>query len=431
MKKNILLIAATMLFLFANLLYASEADYEKHIAKGVVSLEKKNFDKAVGEFRAALGEKPDDPVAALYLGIALSRTNNIEAEAQLAKALSYNVREPRTNLELGIYYYNRGRDDEAREYFENTLKYGRDTEFAEDARGYLMLLAGTGKPRPWSVNLSVGEQYDSNVVLGPEDGTLSSNISRESDWRTVLYGKGKYNFYKDRNIEGSVAYSIYQSLHNRLNEFNVTQHLFELKGSYRISPVLTLKGLYSTEYAYVGWDDYDYAFSISPSLVISEGAGLSTEFEYKYKRTRFMDSGFFEDNSDRTGEDNIVGVTQNIPVNDFISAKAGYYYNEDQTAMTFWDYRGNRIFTEFRFRFPAGIYAGLNGEYYYKRYKDSARAADDNREDRIYTAAVSVSKIFMERFSVTAGQNYIRDDSNTAAYDYERWVTSLFLNVKF
>ncbi|MBI5055464.1 MAG: hypothetical protein HZB61_02425 [Nitrospirae bacterium] len=431
MRRSIQVVAVCMLLLFTAVAHANEAGYQKHVAKGVLGLEKGGYSDAETEFRSALKEKPGDPAATLYLGIALSRLNGKEAETVLLKALSYNTHEPRTNLELGIYYYNRGRDDEAREYFENTLKYGRDTEFAEDARGYLMLLAGTGKPRPWSVNFSVGEQYDSNVVLGPEDGTLSSNVSRESDWRTVLYGKGKYNFYKDRNIEGSVAYSIYQSLHSRLNEFNVTQHLFELKGSYLISPVLTLKGLYSTEYAYVGWDDYDYAFSISPSLVISEGAGLSTEIEYKYKRTRFMDSDLFEDNSDRTGEDNIVGVIQNVPVNDFISAKAGYYYNEDETAMTFWDYRGNRIFTELRFRFPAGIYAGLNGEYYNKRYKDSAKAADDNREDRIYTASVSASKVFMERYSVTAGEQYTRDDSNTEAYDYERWVTSLFLNVKF
>ncbi|MBI5741646.1 MAG: hypothetical protein HZA16_13140 [Nitrospirae bacterium] len=430
MKRSVVLFAVGIL-LFSAIAYADEAGYQKHVAKGVLGLEKGGYSDAEAEFRSALKEKPGDRVATLYLGIALSRLNDKRAETVLLEALSYDPHEARTNLELGIHYFNRGEYDAAEDYFENAIKYAPDTEYSEKAEKYLRAAEKTGVPRKWALGISLGEQYDSNVVLGPENGELSANISRKSDWRTVFYVKGKYDIFKNQKADAVAGYSFYQSLHNRLNEFNVTHHILELKGSYRISPALTLNGSSSAEYAYVDNNDYEYALSVSPSLVVSEGTGLSTEIEYGYKRTHFMNSDFFTDNSDRTGRDNSVGITQNVPLNDFISAKAGYFYNEDRTATTLWDYRGNRVFTELRFRFPAAVYAGLNGEYYSKKYKDSASATGDDRKDRIYTASVSASKIFMERYSVTAAQHYIKDDSNTEAFAYKRRVTSLFLNVRF
>ncbi|MBI4849385.1 MAG: hypothetical protein HY808_12565 [Nitrospirae bacterium] len=429
--KTIPLLAVLIVFLSLSITisYAGETNYQKHVANGIAGMEEKDYGHAADEFRAALNEKPDDPMSTLYLGIAFSRANNKDAEAVLVKALTYNFQEPRANLELGIYYFNHAIYDEAKDYFENTIKFAPDTDFSAKAEEYLRKIDKTGGPkRQWALNASIGEQYDSNVILGPEDGAV---VSRKSDWRTIFYLKGRYNFLKKQDAEGSVGYGLYQSLHNRLHDFNVTQHMFEMKAARVLSPRLTLKGLYTYEYVYVGWDDYDYAHSISPSLIISEGSGLYTEIKYEYSRIHFQESESFPGNSDRTGRNNLIGITQNIPLNSFVSLNAGYSHDEETTRERFWGYRGNKLSAGTRFYLPRNIFIDLSGEYYNARYKDSSTASSGKREDNIYTAGISVIKALSGTYTVTAGGLYIRNDSNTDSYDYKRGITSVFINAKF
>ncbi|GAB4411888.1 MAG: hypothetical protein OHK0032_07820 [Thermodesulfovibrionales bacterium] len=426
--KNLIL-SITLFALIVSISHAKEATYEQRIAMGVLNLEANNYSDAVSEFRAALKEKPDDLTATLYLGIALSRSGESEAETILKKALSMNPREPRTNLELGIYYYNKALYDEARDYLENTIRFAPKTEFSARAEEYLRAMKGA--VRPWALNFSIGTQYDSNVVLNSTSNPLPPGITRKSDWRAVLYLKGRYNIIEKEGMEGSIGYSLYQSLHSRLSDFNVTQHLLELRGTYNVSPSLKLGGVYSFEYVYLGGDEYDYAHSISPSLTISEGKGFSTAVEYKYRNIHFKDSDLFANNSERTGSNNLIGITQNIPLTGSVSARLGYSHDVDSTRKDYWDYSGDKGFMSVRFNMQYRILIDLYGEYYRRDYDGVSPYSDSKRKDIIHTYAVSVTKGLSDRCSITIGQSYTRNTSNITAYDYKRAITSIFLNARF
>lgn len=419
------------IFIFSSISSATEATYEQHIAKGISSLETNNYKDAINEFRAALIEKPNDATTTLYLGIALNRSGDKEAETILKKALSMNPEEPRTNLELGIYYFNRTIYDEASDYFENTIKVAPATEFSARAEEYLKVIKQRGTVKRWILNISAGGQYDSNVVLNPDNSPLPQGISRKSDWRTIVYLKGRYNIITKEKLEGFISYSLYQSLHMKLSDFNVTQNLLELKGAYTISPTLNLKGIYSFEYVHVGWEKYDYAHSLSPSLIISEGKGFSTIIEYKYRKNHFMDSDLFVSNSERTGSNNLIGITQNIPIGTFLSASIGYSHDEDSTRKDYWDYQGDKGTAGLRWSLPKNILLDLAGEYYKKDYKGINPLSSEKREDKAFTTTILATKALSERYSITAGQLYTRNKSNIGAYDYKRGITSLFLNTRF
>lgn len=411
--------------------YATEATYEQHIARGISDIETNNFRTATEEFRAALKEKPDDLFATLYLGIALSRSGDKEAETTLKKALSMNPQEPRTNLELGIFYFGRGIYDEARDYFENTIKLSPNTDLPGKAEKYLRFIERRVTPKRWGLNISIGGQYDSNVVLNPDGSPLPQGISDESDWRGVLYLKGLYNMVKSAKGEGSIGYSFYQSLHNELTDFNIAQHLLELRGGYPISPSLNLRGTYSYEYVYVGGDDYDSAHSISPSIIISEGKGFSTVIEYRYRDSHFMDSDLFVNNSDRTGINNLFGITQSIQVHHSVLARVGYSHDEDSTRKDYWDYRGDKGFMGIKLNMPYRVLLDLYGEYYWKEYEGENPASGSKRRDGIQTYSASATKAFTDRYSMTIGQSYTDNDSNLDLYTYKRGITSLFLNARF
>lgn len=426
-----LILSISLSVLIVSISHAEEAAYEQHIARGVSSIEKGDFRAAIDDLRAALKERPDDLTAVLYLGIALSRSGDREAEKTLKKALSLNPENPRTNLELGIYYYNKSLRSEARDYLDNTVRLAPNTEFSVLAEKYLMAMEGKGAARPWVLNISLGSQYDSNVILNSASNPLPQGITRKSDWRAVLFLKGRYNIIKKEAVEGSVAYSLYQSLHSRLSDFNATQHLVEFRAVFDVSPSLKLGGVYSFEYVYLGGDEYDYAHSVSPLLIVSEGKGFSTTIEYRYRDIHFKDSGLFIDNSDRTGSNNMIGITQYIPVTDSISAKAGYSHDRDSTRKDYWDYRGNKGFVSVRLNMPYRIFLDLYGEYYSKSYDGVGPYSDSRRRDIIHTYSGSITKALTDRFSLTMGQIYMRNESNIAVYDYNRSITSLFLNARF
>jgi hypothetical protein len=420
-------------FLFVSIASAEKIDpaYEIAVTKAVNKIENADYEGAITDLKEVLRTRPNDEQATLYLGIALNRSGKRDAEGILKKALLMNPKNPRTNLELGIYYYNKSIYDEAGDYLENTINLAPNTEFSAKAKEYLRHIKQGAAIKPWALNISAGGQYDSNVILNSSDNPLPEGISGKSDWRAVIYLKGRYNFITSERAEGSVSYSLYQSLHAKLTDFNITEHLLELKGAYHISPVLNLKGIYSFEYVSVGGDPYDYVHSISPSLIVSEGRGFSTVIEYRYRKSHFMDSGLFIDNSDRTGSNNLVGITQNIPIGEFIVFRVGYSHDVDTTKEDFWAYRGDKGMAGLQLNFPKNINIDLNGEYYNKDYKGISPISGEKRKDWISTATISATKHLSDRYSITIGQLYASNNSNIKEFDYKRAITSLFLNVRF
>ena len=112
--------------------------YEQSMSKGLADYEKKDFTAAEEAFRSALKESPDDYKATLYLGLTLNRDGSKEAEGLLKKALRMNPQEPLTNLNLGIYYFNKSVYPEAKDYFETTVELAPNTEYSTRASQYLM-----------------------------------------------------------------------------------------------------------------------------------------------------------------------------------------------------------------------------------------------------------------------------------------------------
>lgn len=427
-------VSLTLLFLFfvPAIANATLTAYEHRLEDGLSRIEEKNYIDAVKEFRAALKEKPDDAMATLFLGIALSRMGDKEAEAVLKRALFLDPQSPRANLELGIYNYNTSKYTEAKRYLDKAITLSDDKELSEKAEEYLNLIEG----KPWAVNISLGGQYDTNVILNPDGGGLPRGISKKSDFRGVLNIVGKYDFIKKENGEASISYNLYQSLHFKLNEFDTSDHILELKGIYAISPFLNLKGVYAFEYTFVGWESYYYSNSIAPSLIISEGNGFSTILEYKYANKRFLEMGneLFANNSERTGSNHAIKVTQNIPIHESILGRIGYSYDMDLTRKEYWNYSGHKGFAGLRFNMPFNIFLDLYGEYYRKQYDEAYtvnNVSQPKEKDDIYTYSASITKALTQRFSITIGQAYIDNKSNITSYDYKRAITSLFINAQF
>lgn len=430
-RKGICLAAVLLILGLSSNSYAGEMTYEQHVLKGREYTKANNLPEAIAEFRGALRERPDDREATLYLAVVLNSSGDKEAESMLKRALFMDPTDPRTNLELGICYYNKATYDEAADYFENTINLAPGTEFSAKAERYLGLIRQKTGIKKWSVLVNAGGQYDSNVILNAAGSPLPQGISGKADWKATLSLKGRYDIPGGEKADASVGYSLYQSLHSKLSDFNISQHILDLSGGYSISPSLALRGSYSFEYVYVGGQGYNYAHSFVPSLVISEGSGFTALLEYKYKKSNFIDSEQFKDNSERTGSNNSIGITQYIPLGKSVVGSLGYFYDKDSTDKDYWNYTGNRVTAGLLSRISSNMLIDLSGEYYDKAYKGVSPGEQAARLDRTYTASISATRTFSEKYSVTLGYYYTDNRSNIAIYGYDRSITSLFLNVRF
>ncbi|KAF0221784.1 MAG: hypothetical protein FD174_115 [Geobacteraceae bacterium] len=419
------------LMITATAAFASEASFEKNIARGIAAIESADYPAAVQEFQAAVNERPDDPEATLYLGIALNRARDKDAETVLKKALAMAPDNPRTNMELGILYFNRQIYAEAADYFDNAMRIAPGSELSAAAEEYLRLLRGADGEKRWWLKFMTGMQYDSNVVLNADGTPLPQGISRKSDWRGIINLRGNYSIAKNDQGEATVGYSLYQSLHTRLDDFNITQNLVDVTGRYDLSPLFSVKAAYTFEYLLLGGDTYDYAHSAGPSFLISEGEGFSTVIDYRFRDISFRNTPLFTDNTDRTGTNHQVGITQNLSLATSAAARVGYYHDEDRTRREFWDYSGDKGLAGLTFVLPLKLVGDLYGEIYNKRYRGTDPSSGVKRDDTTYTGAVSASKFFAERYSLTLGFLYTRNRSNSAPFDYSRNITSLFFNARF
>jgi Tetratricopeptide repeat len=414
----------------ANVSPAAEDPRNRDVAEGVALIKEKDFRQAATVLREAAEKTPDDPEVNFYLGVALNRLAEQEAEPVLKKSLMQAPDNPYVNFELGLFYFAKNVDAEAGDYFENVIALAPEGAYAEQAREYLKRIEEKGREKRWDLNFLTGMQYDTNVVV-IGDGPLPAGVTRKSDWNGLFNLRGSYSLIKNEEVELTAGYSLYQTLHTELTDFDVTQNLGDISLLYGLLPNVKLKLGYSFEYLFLGGEQYDFAHIAAPSLICNFGELGSTTLDYRYRKTTYRNFGAFTTNTDRNGHNNYGGITHVLPLGQSYSVWGAYSFDEDRTQQEFFDYRGNRGVVGFRATLPFNALADLSGEWYHKRYAVDDPAFGATRKDDQMTVSFTLVKMLSQTFSVLAMEQYTRNQSNIAAFDYVRSVTSLFFNARF
>ena len=429
--RAIIMAVLISLFVAATVSLAEEGPpLNEEVSTGITLVNNGDFRKAVEVLREALNKAPDDLEANFYLGVALNRLSEKEAESVLKRSLMEKPDNPHVNFELGLFYFNKNIDAEAGDYFENVLTLAPDGEYAAQAREYLKRIEGKGREKKWALNFLSGLQYDSNVIVS--GGTLPAGISHKSDWNGLISLRGRYSLFNNSDMELTGGYSLYQTLHTKLDDYDVTQNLFDLSFLYGALPDIKLKLAYSFEYMLLGGNQYDYAHIIAPSLIRDFGEWGSTTLDYRFRTISYSNFGAFGANTDRDGDNHYVGITHVLPLSKSYSVWGSYSHDEELTRQTFWNYHGDRVAAGFRASLPYNAMADISGEYYHKGYEAVNPALPGAiRDDDQFSLSFTVMKMLSQTFSLIAMEQYTRNQSNIGTYDYVRAVTSLFLNARF
>lgn len=431
LRMRLLLASVLVVGVFFSTSYADNAAFQQHLSGGMASFEAGDFKAAEQAFSFALKEKPDSHEATLYLGLALgSLGRDKESASYLKRALMLDPLDPMTNFALAIYYYDNGVLLEAQDFFENTIELAPEGEHAERARKYVNIIARK-RTKPWSLNVSTGVQYDSNVVLVSDAGNVPSGISRQSDWRGVAILSAGYKFSGIEKLMLRADYQYYQSLHRGLSSFNVAMHRGSLSGYYPLAGNLILGIKYAFDYVNVGGLRYSYSHTVSPVLTLIYGKGMSTRLEYAYKRTNFVNSASYVSNSERDGPSHRVGLTQSIKLGEKAEAKAGFFYEDTGANVDYHEYRATTFLADLTLKLPREVTATLHLDTYKKTYNGNNPVSGGEREDTRNTFSLSFVKKLNKMLGLTLSQAFIRNDSNISSFDYSRRISTVMLSARF
>lgn len=411
--------------------FATEADFEKRMARGVSALDAGNPVLAQEEFRAAVKEHPNDAEAALYLAISLNRAHDPATESALKTALRLDSGSPRINLELGSYYFNLKMYDEAGDYFENLLAMNPDPEIKTAAEGYLANIRAESGSKRWGATLMGGVQYDSNVPLAADGTQLPVGTDRKGDWRGVFNLGLNGVAFRDSGQELTGSYSLYQTLHLRLNDFNLTQNLIDITYKRRLSPLIAVKLSGGFESILLGGKQYVNDYSITPGLFATIREGMVTGVEYRFRDSYFKDSDTYPTNTDRNGITHSVILNHRQPLSEILNLRLGYTFEREITKVTAWSSFYHLGTAGLAVSLPHSLLLDVSVDAAARKYDEILAGATEIRSDSTITGGASLTWQLSELFGTSIGYHYTSNASNISGYEYTRGITSIMFQGRY
>lgn len=403
-------------------------EYETAVAKGRYYLETGDFSAAAKYFEQALAAKPDDVSSLISLGIIRSRVKEYAAaKSVLLKALAGDPANARARYELGVVMYNLGETGEARDFFQAVVDQGADNSLKTYAQKYVDLIDRATHPEKsdFGVTLSAGAQHDSNVILESND-PVASKTAQEDDWRAVFSLDGAYRFRASGGSFGEAGYQFFQSLHRKLDDFDIQQHAARLSGTWKASENIHAGMKYVFRYSLVGGDRYSSLHSVSPYVSIRFSRASQTQVQYIFESERFNNADAFPINDERTGTNNALAAAHTIRFGDSSLITLSYRFDVEDARVKFWSHTGHKGSAAYQGVF-GGTTLSLAASYYDQRYDEIAPGFTDKRHDGAQEYTLDASRDVWKNISLVLSDTYIIHDSNLALYEYNRNIVGIFM----
>lgn len=402
-------------------------------SKGLARLHSGDYAAARELFDAAVQADPADAHALYYRATARGRMGDYAGAAEdLRAALEHDPSLDQAALDLGYVLLKLGRYDEATEYLEDARSRPRVAPQAEILlrRNEKMQQAGAGGGRRYHLMARLGLEYDSNVQLAPSDDPLRISLldgDDEADGRMVADAAAVYSVYRSQALSFSLRYDLATSVHFDLDEFDMQTH--------RLSGDLAA-GTGALRYGVTG----SYAYSINDGdsfLLEASGVPWLRVLERDFGHTDFYYRLWTRDVLDDTlsplsdALNNAVGVRQFVYLGRTDRyLLAGYRYDHDEpqhSAGSPFEYDGHQ--------FEAGlgwtVMTGLRGEAIYAYKAEDYPDSSTGREDDEHTFWIRAEKDLADWAMLVAAYTLRVNDSNDEAFDYDRHIASLAIELSY
>ncbi len=211
--------------------------HRAHHPLGLAYFQEKRYRDAVTQLTLAVQWMPNRAATQFYLGYTyylLQHYHQVLPFLQRAGELDPSLT-LRAQYYRGVALYALERDAEAQQAFLAAVSAAPESLTAQSAERYLAAIEKRA-PAQQRVQLqgAVRAEYDDNVILEPNE----IEISRQDDGRTVFTLTGRVLPVRRPRWRLGAEYTLFQSLHFNLHEFDIQSHTAGLlpAGRQAVSP---------------------------------------------------------------------------------------------------------------------------------------------------------------------------------------------------
>lgn len=362
-----------------------------------------------------------------------------------AKALGGTEGAPAEFYE-GLTYLRMRELVRARSAFRQSALSGSDidpTLAAASKQLDTVLESQTRTVKPWSFQLSLGYEYDSNVIeLGGNTSANAAGISGQSANSLVVQPSGSYSFIRTGKIDAGLEGTAYLNWHDSgLSDFDTQSYQGGPFVNYKINDKLWLSARYGFNYVTLGKDPFLVRHLFTPQLTY-----LEKDFGYTSGYYQFLYQDFRDDPTgaqkplNRDGYTNAVGVVQGINLPPLFSGadaanlELTYRFENQQTDGSDFDGNFNTLGATLYAPLPwwklrADIGGTISRDLY--SHDNSLSTDGERRKDWEYAVSAGLTKQLNDILAVRVDFTYTDHPSNVDEYDFNRYVAGIRLLVSY
>ncbi|MBI4397494.1 MAG: tetratricopeptide repeat protein, partial [Candidatus Omnitrophica bacterium] len=300
-----------------------------------------DYERALIALEPLLAQYPGDPLLLRYKAMALDRTGESQKAIEIYRQILERERgHVPTRYFLAEAYARTGQTEKAMEEWRSIALGSEIEPYRQWSRQNVSMFRVPYKPekppvKRWSAAGKLSYEYDSNVILMPEEKNLRYSDDAAAN-RYTVNGLLQYRALSTQNSVIDMQGVVRQSLNdNSLDEFNFTDLEFGLSGRRRVK-IFNRNVILGAEYGLLaGFLDGSF-FSLRNRFEASADSRLTLHtrsvLNYRFTVAEFGPDGFTPNETSRDGLYQDVGLMQYWYTKDFRSYLFGLVeYNNAAT----------------------------------------------------------------------------------------------------
>ena len=274
---------------------------------------------------------------------------------------------------------------------------------------------GTGSP--WSVQASIGLEYDDNLNIQQLDVSTG-----QSDVATVIDASLGYasRWQEDYDIEA--GYDFYQSLYQDYTNYNLQSHSLYLSAAREFSG-LDLGLNYRYTRSLLDNDDFLQIHSLQPTLGYSVRPNWYLNLAYSYQDKKFYQAPARDGSQQALAMDNYIVFNGNKSY-----IRLGYRLEGEDTKGPEFDYLGHYFNAGMSTPFSLFSKEGkvdLSYQYYTKDYSNITASIGRKRRDHRHTLGAGVTTNLSKEVFANLKYEHIAARSNLPSADFNENILTL------
>ena len=382
----------------------------------------------------AAGYKPS--VTAMYLGqVAAKQKRYSEAVRyfQLAEADPLLAQEAKIQASLAMSRQDKHSD--ARRALEEAIGVNPTSREAGFAQRYIDALDRRIKDtRPLHIRLGASFDYDSNVTLTPGDAAGASVIPTGGrDAVFTQFGNFEYEFFPTGPYGLMASYNLFMTWHPRLTQYDVMSHTFGATPSYR-TPNGTFWLPFRFNYTDLDSNKYWTAFTLTPTYLhmLKPDIGLETGLRLARNYYWWLQPFPQEDRSSMNIGGNVGMYYFFKRQQGYVQTRASYEYNDASGSN--WTSSIYSLLLSTLYPVTDKLRLNPSLELIYQPFDHPWFNGVDyqaKRRDQSLVFGFQVLYKLYKDFDANLHYYYIRNDSNTPLYDYDRQIAGVLFEYRY